>query len=260
MRQHLFLLRELVRRDFQSRYVGSLLGFMWAFLMPMWQLLLFSFVFATVMKVTLVGERTGNFAIFMFCGMLPWLAINEGVTRSATAILDNAPLVKKMSFPSEILVMAVVVGGLIHEGIAAVVFFGVLVFFGELSWNGLPHLLWVLPIQVALTLGLGLLLCCVQTLFRDTIQVLNMLMMGWFFFTPIVYPLSQVPEKAYKLLLWNPLTILVTAYRRALLSGEGEGVSLPMWSIVGTAAFAFLLLFLGLRLFRRLEPGFADEI
>ena len=258
MKQHLFLLRELVRRDFESRYVGSLLGFLWAFLVPLWQLLLYSFVFATVMKITVIGERTENFAVFMFCGMLPWLAIQEGVTRSATAITDNAQLVKKMSFPAEILVLAAVIGGLLHEAIAAAVFVIVLIITGEFAWWGLPHLLWILPLQVALTLALGLLLCCVQTFFRDTLQFLQLAMTGWFFFTPIVYPLSLVPEKVRVFLAWNPLTVLVSAYRRTLLAGEGSGVEpLPL---LGAGVLSLLLLVAGLRLFRRLKPEFADLI
>jgi len=258
MKQHLFLLRELVRRDFESRYVGSLLGFLWAFLVPLWQLLLYSFVFATVMKVSVVGERTENFAVFMFCGMLPWLALQEGVIRSATAITDNAQLVKKMSFPAEILVVAAVLGGLIQEVFAALVFAVVLMLTGEFSWWGLPGFLWILPLQVTLTLALGLFLCCVQTFFRDTLQFLQLAMTGWFFFTPIVYPLNLVPEKMRAVLAWNPLTVLVTAYRQALLAGEGGGVDLL--PLLGTAMMAILLFIVGLWCFQRLKPAFADLI
>ena len=258
MKQNLFLLRELVKRDFQSRYVGSLLGALWAFLVPLWQLLLFSFVFATVMKISLVGERTDNFAIFMFCGMLPWLAINESVTRSATAIFDNAPLVKKMSFPSEILVVAVVLSGLIHEAIAAAVFLVILALLGDLSTWGMLNLLWLLPLQVGLTVGLGLFVCCAQTLVRDTVQFMNMALMGWFFFTPIVYPISLVPERMRAVLEWNPLAVLVAGYRQALLAGDENHVNL--YPVLGTVVFVLLALVLGIKTFRRFEPIFADEI
>lgn len=258
MKQHLFLLRELVRRDFESRYVGSLLGFLWAFLVPLWQLLLYSFVFATVMRISVIGERTENFAVFMFCGMLPWLAIQEGVTRSATAITDNAQLVKKMSFPAEILVVASVIGGLLHEAIAAVVFVVLLAATGEFAWLGVAELLWILPLQVTLTLGLGLLVCCVQTFFRDTLQLLQLAMTGWFFFTPIVYPLGIVPEKIRVFLVWNPLSVLVSAYRQALLAGEGGGLEIN--PLIVATLLAILFLFVGLRLFQRLKPEFADLI
>ena len=118
-RHHLFLLKELVRRDFQGRYAGSALGLVWSFVQPLWMLLLFTFVFSTVMKIPLAGARTGSFAIFLFCGLLPWMALQEGVLRSSTAITDNSSLVKKLRFPAEILVLAVVLAALLHEAIAA---------------------------------------------------------------------------------------------------------------------------------------------
>src|SRR5512134_557450 len=95
-RMRLFLLSELVRRDFQARYAGSALGFLWSFAQPLWQLLLFTFVFAGILRVELAGERTDSFALFLFCGLLPFMAVSEGITRAATAITDNATLVKKL--------------------------------------------------------------------------------------------------------------------------------------------------------------------
>ncbi len=257
MLARLFLVRELVKRDFQSRYTGSLLGFLWAFVQPLWQLLLYTFVFSTVLQVSPIGgARTASFAIFLFCGLLPWIAINEGLRRATTAITDNADLVKKMSFPSEVLILVVVISGLIQEGIAASVFFVVLAATGSLGWQGLPLLLLAMPLQVALTLGLGFVMCSVHTIFRDTAQLLSLVMTGWFFLTPIVYPLARVPQPYRAWLEWNPLTTLVELYRTALLAGG------PAW-VEGTGRLAVIsvaLLALGLWLFRRLKPGFADEI
>lgn len=257
MKQHLFLLRELVRREFKGRYAGSVLGFFWSFVQPLYQLLLFSFVFATVMRVSPVGERTESFGVFLFCGLLPWVAIHEGVLRSATAITENANLVKKLTFPSELLVVAVCVAALFHEGIAASIFLIVLFVSGEFTWQGLSLLLLALPLQMALTLGLGLLLSSVHVFFRDTAQVLGMVFMGWFYLTPIVYPLKQVPEEFVGLIELNPLTALVSLYREAFLGGRE--VVFPAG--VGFLAFAAAIsLSLGLWLFRRLKPAFADEV
>src|SRR5436305_9892808 len=139
-RRHLFLLKQLVKRDFQGRYAGSLLGFVWSFVQPLWMLLLFTFVFSTVMQVRLVGAKTQHFSVFLFSGLLPWLAVQEGVLRSSTAITDNASLVKKLRFPAEILILAVVLAALLHEGIAALIFLLVVAGLGDLSWSGLPLL------------------------------------------------------------------------------------------------------------------------
>ncbi|HEY0513814.1 MAG TPA: ABC transporter permease [Thermoanaerobaculia bacterium] len=256
MRHHFFLLKELIRRDFQGRYAGSALGLVWSFVQPLWMLLLFTFVFSTVMKVPVVGARTGSFAVFLFCGLLPWIALQEGVMRSSTAITDNSSLVKKLRFPAEILVLAVVLAALLHEVIAAVIFVGVLAFLRELTWGGLPLLLLAVPLQIALTLGLGLLLSSVHVFFRDTAQVLGMVFTGWFYLTPIVYPAELVPARWRGWIELNPLTSLVGLYRQAFLGGRvalapGTGA---------LAAAAAVLLFAGFLLFRRLKSAFADEI
>ena len=256
MRQRLFLLRELVRRDFQARYAGSLLGFVWSFVQPLWMLLLFTFVFATVMKISLVGERTENFGIFLFCGLLPWTALHEGIQRSAVSITDNANVVKKLRFPSELLVLAVVLTALLHEVIAAAVFLLVLLVMGEIGWGGLPMLLLILPVQVALTLGLGLGLGALHVFFRDIGQILGLVLMGWFYFTPIVYPLNLVPDSLQPLIELNPLTALVGLYRQALLGTSPAWVD-GTWTLVAASA---VVLASGLWLFRRLKPGFVDEI
>lgn len=256
MRHHYFLLRELVKRDFQSRYAGSLLGFVWSVLQPLWLLLLFTFVFSTVMKVPPGATRTESFAAFLFCGLLPWMALQEGISRSSTAITDNSSLVKKLRFPAEILVLAVVVTALLFEAIACAVFLALLAVTGELNGRGLPVLLIAVPLQLALTLGLGLVLGSVHVFFRDTAQVLGMLFTGWFYLTPIVYPMAYVPEPLQVWVRLNPLTALVELYRQALL-GDRPALVPGTGALAVTAA---VLLCAGFWLFGRLKPAFADEI
>ncbi len=257
-RNHLFLIRELVRRDFQGRYAGSLLSFLWSFIQPLWLLLLFTFLFSTVMRIKLeqFGYPTTNFGVFLFAGLLPWMAIQEGVQRSSTAITDSAALVKKLRFPSEVLVVSIVLGALLHEVIAAGVFVVVLLVLGGLS---APHLLWLLlavPLQIALTLGLGLLLAPVHVFFRDTAQVLGMVLSGWFYLTPIVYPLGMVPERFRPWIEANPLTPLISLYRSAFLGRPFA----PGPAAIGLGVAAVALPAAGLWLFRRLKPSFVDEI
>jgi len=256
VRSHFFLLRELVRRDFQSRYAGSALGLAWSLVQPLWTLLLLTFVFSTVMKISPVGSRTGHFAIFLFCGLLPWMALQEGVLRASTSITDNSSLVKKLRFPSEILVLSVVLSALLHEAIAGVIFLGVLAALGELRWGGLPLLLLAVPLQIALTVGLGLLLGTLHVFFRDVAQVLGMILMGWFYLTPIVYPASLVPERFQAWIELNPLTALVGLYRQALLEGEVSWVP----GTVSLTLTAAVLLSAGLWIFASLKPAFVDEI
>jgi ABC-type polysaccharide/polyol phosphate export permease len=251
-----FLLRELVRRDFRGRYAGSLLGFAWSFVQPLWQLFLFSFVFSTVLKVSPVGERTDRFWVFLLAGLLPWLAIQEGVLRGATAVTDNANLVKKLRFPAEVLVLSAVIGALLHEAIAAAVFLAVLASLGELTPAGLPWLLVAVPLQLALTCGLALLLAGINVFFRDAAQILGMALTGWFYLTPIVFPEALVPARLQGFVVANPLTGLVRLYRAALIGGEPPGAV----ALTVVAVSAVVLLGAGLWVFRRLQPGFVDEI
>lgn len=254
--RHAFLLRELVKRDFAGRYAGSVLGFVWSLVQPLWLLILFSFVFATVMKVSPVGARTESFAVFLFAGLAPWMALHEGVLRGTTAITDNAQLVKKLSFPGEVLVLAVVLAALVHEAIALGIFLAILAFLGELSPSTLPLLALAVPLQVALTLGIGLLAASVHVFFRDTSQALGLLFNAWFYLTPIVYPISLVPERFRPWIELNPLTPLVELYRQALL---GPGLAPPPGTL-RLALVAVVALILGLAAFRRLKPAFVDEI
>jgi lipopolysaccharide transport system permease protein len=183
------------------------------------------------------------------------MAVHEGVLRSATTITDNANLVKKLRFPAEILVASVVLAALLHQAIASVIFVGSLVWLGEFSWRGLPALLVAAPLQVGLTLGLGLLVASAHVFFRDTAQVLGLVMNAWFYLTPIVYPLALVPERFQGLLEQNPLSGLVGLYRQAFLGGSGAvaaAAPLAVWTLV--------LLGAGWWLFRRLKPAFVDEI
>ncbi|MEM7048255.1 MAG: ABC transporter permease [Acidobacteriota bacterium] len=257
MARDLFLLKELVKRDFQGRYAGSVLGFLWSLLQPLWTLILFTFVFSTVMKISLVGERTESFAVFLFAGLLPWLAVHEGVLRSATAITDSADLVKKLRFPSQILVLAVVVAALLHQLIALGVFLVILAATGALSWVTLPLLIPAMALQTAIALGLGLLLAALHVFFRDIQQILGMVFNAWFYLTPIVYPLDLVPDSFVGFLHLNPLTPLVGLYRHALLGPPGW----PPWPpLIGLTVFAVLLLGLGGWVFRRLRGAFVDEI
>jgi len=256
MPRHLFLLKELVKRDFKGRYAGSVLGFVWSFVQPLWLLLLFSFVFATVMKIRLTGETTDNFGLFLFAGLLPWMAIQEGVMRGSSAITDNAELVKKLTFPSQVLVLAVVLAAVLHELIGLAVYIVVLAVMGQLSVATLPLLLVALPLQLALTLGLGLMLSATNVFFRDVVQVLGMVMNGWFYFTPIVYPLDLVPDRFVPWIELNPLTPLVELYRHSLLGG---GPALPAGSLV-LAVVSVVVLAAGWAVFRRLKATFVDEI
>lgn len=251
-----FVLRELVRRDLEARYAGSALGFAWSFILPLWQLALFTGVFSVILRVPLIGEGTKSFPVFLFAGLLPWIAFQEAVSRAVVAITENAALVKRLSFPAESLVLAVVLAALVHEGIAVGVFVVVLGFLGELAPAGLPWLLPALLCQFGLTLGIGLFVAAVQVFLRDTVQAVGLVLGAWFYLTPVVYPTALVPSWLRPWLELNPFTGVVGLYRAALFGSAPP--SLRMLGISLTCAL--LSLVVGARVFRAGKPRFPDEV
>lgn len=251
-----FLLRELLLRDLRSRYTGSAFGFVWAFLHPLWQLALFSLVFSVILRIPLVGERTESFAAFLFAGLLPWLAFQEGVSRGATAILDNGNLVKKMRFPSQVLVLSIVLSALVHAAIALALFSVLQALRGELAPAHLTWLLLGVAGQLGLTTGLALLVAALQVYLRDVAHVLGLVLSALFYVTPIVYPVGLVPESLRAWLAANPLTTVVALYRSFLISGQPPSAA----ALAGLAAAVALSLAAGFAVFRGLSAGFSDEL
>jgi lipopolysaccharide transport system permease protein len=251
-----FLLRELVVRDWRSRYAGSLLSFLWAFAQPAAQLVLFTFVFATVLRVPAAGRGAEDFAVFLFCGLLPWIGVNEGLQRSTVALTEGAYLVRKHRFPAQLLVVSTVFSSLLQQLAGAAIFVAYLA-----ATRGFDVTrLWLLPLllaaQALFTIGLGLLLAVGQVVLRDVAQVVGIALMVWFYATPIIFPAESVPARWGWLVSINPLATIVGGYRWMLLgasAGDVEGLA----ALLSATA---LLLAAGWWLFRRLRPTLADEL
>lgn len=251
-----FLLRELITRDLKARYAGSLFGFLWAFATPLWQLGLYSIVFSAILRLPLTGEATQSFPAFLFAGLLPWMAISEGVSRGTTAVVENANLVKKHAFPAELLVTSVALSALAHAGVALVVFTAFRAVVESVVWLQLPTLLLGVFLQAALTLGIGWTLAAVYVYLRDVHHGLGLVLSALFYLTPIVYPIALVPEPYRALVEASPLSTIVAAYRAFLLGSRPPGA----WQLLVLAVVAFGTFAAGLALFRRSAQNFADEL
>ncbi len=242
-------------RDLKARYVGSVFGPLWAILAPLLWVGIYTFVFSVVLKIPLSGEPAGvNFPEYLLAGFLPWLAIQEGLSRSATTLSDNAVMVKKTVFPKETLVATVVLSAVVNELIGLTLYSLYLVGRGHFSPRWAALAVPLLLLQVLGTYGVGCLLAGLQVFLRDTAQVvgLSLAMMG--FLTPIFYPIAIVPARFRWVVAANPLAHLVEAFRdvffRHLLPG---GASLGY-----LAFFAAAAAMLGSLLFAKAEPHFAD--
>src|SRR5579883_530163 len=251
------LLAQLVRRDFQQRFVGSAAGWLWGLIHPLVLLVSWTFVFQICLHQTLPpNEVTQNYSLFLFCGFLPWMLFQETVTRSASSLLENANLITKTVFPSEIVPISIFLSSLVgHLMVLALVIAVVGLYVGHFS-------LWMLSLPVYMLLvglfavGIGWIVASLQVYLRDTAQVLSVLLTFWFWLTPIFITEQQIPARIRFIVRFNPLAFLVNAYRERLLSYRIP--SLHEFAVI--TAYAITAFVIGGLFFRHLKRGFADVL
>ena len=246
-----------VQREIRTRYVTSALGIGWAVVRPLLLLLLYTFVFSIVLKVRFGGTTsTLDAAFYIFCGMVPWLTFADGVTRATTAVAEQAPLVKRMRFPSEILPVHQVIVALALESLGLVILLAALIVTGRApGWPLLSLAAIVIP-QFLFTAGIGWALGALSVLVPDTRQLVSFGLMVWMYATPIFYPLSQVPARLQWLFQFNPMAYLVQAYRGAVLEHQTPAF-VPFAIFCAVSVFVFIA---GYAIFHRLKYEFADVL
>lgn len=251
------LLLQMVRRDFSQRFIGSAAGWLWGLIQPLVMLASWTFVFQVCLKqAPPPGEVTTNYTLFLFCGYLPWLLFSESVMRSASSLTDQANLITKTVFPSEIIALSIFLSSLMSHLLAlslAVVAVGI--------WgNGVSPMTLLLPVYMLLlgmiAVGLGWIVSSLQVYLRDTAQILTVLMTLWFWFTPIFISEQQIPERVRFLVRWNPLAGIVRGYRERLLSIQPPSVQ----DLAVLAAWSIAIFVCGGLFFRHLKRGFADVL
>ncbi len=251
------LVLSFAKRELMSRYKGSVLGILWAVVTPVVTIAIFTFIFAG-----LFGARFGpagshwDYALYVFCGLLPWTMFQESVQQSATTIVAHANLVKRVVFPLETLPAAQTLSALGTElfGIIALLIAAALI-----QRQLHPTILW-LPVllvpQLLAAFGAAWLVASLGVFLRDIAQGIALLLMAWMFLTPIIYPESIVPERYRPFIEANPFTALVRSYRRIFLEGAA-----PDWSgLAYFTVFALLLFVFGYWWFARSRKNFADVI
>lgn len=251
------LLYQLIRRDFERRFVGSAGGWLWTVIHPFVLLISWTFVFHVCLDMTVPeGQGTQNYTLFLFCGYLPWMLFQDTVSRSTTSLLEAPNLITKTVFPSEMIPVSVFFSSLISHVLALGLGVAVVALWG----GGIgPGLLW-LPLYMLLLallgVGIGWVTAAFQVYLRDTAQAVLVVLTLWFWATPIFLTEAQVPERFRWILRLNPLTVFVSGYRDLMLS-----VDWPNWRDLGYATVLCLGIFLvGGLIFRQLKQGFADVL
>jgi lipopolysaccharide transport system permease protein len=250
------LIIQLVKRDFQQRYIGSAAGWLWGLIHPLVLLASYVFVFDfCLQQKPAPGSVTTNYPMLLFAGMLPWLLFSETVLRSSGCLVEQANLITKTVFPAEIVPVSIFLSSLINHALAVcLVIAGAAVFLHHTS-----PILVLLPFLMLLVglfaVGIGWVAAALQVYLRDTAQVLTVLLTLWFWSTPILLTEDKFRGWAVLLLRANPLTYIVRAYRETLL---GHGVSLL--DLGSTTVFAVAAFVGGGLIFRYMKRGFADVL
>lgn len=246
------LLRNLVNRDLRTRYKGSAMGFMWTFLNPLIQLGIYSVVFSFIMRI-----QVENYTGFLFVALLPWLYFATATTTANSLIIAHSSIIKKIYFPRLVLPLAASISGLINLGLGFLVAVPALMLCaGQPVTVTILFLPAILLLQGILVLGMVLLLSSLNVYFRDIEHLWGILLQGWMYLTPVLYPLSIVPAEYQFLFYLNPMTAITLLYREILY--EGKTPELALW--LQASAWALAIGAVGYIVFKKLSRRFAEEI
>ena len=251
------LISSLARREVAARYKGSVLGILWAVLTPVVTIATFTLIFAGIFGARFGVSGSGwEFALYLFCGVLPWTAFQEAVQLSSQKIISQANLVKRVVFPLEILPVAQSLASLANQLFGTI---ALLIATLIIQRTIHPTLLWlpvlILP-QLLLTFGASWLVASLGVFLRDIVQGIALVLMVWMYLTPIIYPESMVPEKFRPYINANPFTSLVRSYRNIML----EGVQPDWGGLAYFTGFALIVFVFGYWWFARTRKNFADVI
>src|SRR5215469_7027704 len=249
------LLFQLVRRDFEQRFIGSAIGWIWGVLQPLVLLLSWTYIFDWVLHVT-KPAGVKYYALYIFSGMLPWILFSDTVQRSASSLIEQANLITKTVFPSEIVPVSVFLSAVVSHVLAVILMVAAAAVFN----HQISPFLALLPIYVLLiglfSVGIGWFVSSLHVFLRDTAQIVTVILTFWFWLTPILISEDEIPERLRFLLVANPMFYGVRAYRDMLLMSRWPSLG-DTAVLAGSAVLVFLL---GGLFFRYMKRGFADVL
>jgi lipopolysaccharide transport system permease protein len=262
------LLINLTLKENRSKYKRSALGWAWSMVNPIGTMLIFTFVFRLILRIEPpVGNPSGlkNFPFFLIAGLLPWNFLSNGLTAANGSIVGNAGLIKKVYFSRAVLPASAILSWntnlLVELGVLSIALF----FVGQVVVTLLPVALVIIALQTFFVLGIGIGLSALNVYFRDIEHFLQILLLLWFYATPVIYPVNYVPQSAEiagfslpveSLYNLNPMVHFVQAYRAVFY--DLRVPSMPEFTrMIFAAALAMMI---GMLIFRKLEARFAEEL
>lgn len=251
------LLKTLTVHDFRSQYLGTILGFLWSIIKPLALIGVYALVFSSI--VTPVNNEQGesfNFGLFIFSGMLPWLAIQESLERGSTVFIDFSHLVKHHAIPLSLLPFHIVLSATVSEFIAILAFILVKLLTTHSITYHFIFILVLIPIQVCFCFGLTLIVTTVNVFLRDISHLTTTVLFIWFFTSPIVFPLENFPPYLQKMMWINPLTSLTEIYRDLVLVGRVPSIETVFLFI----SFSVLFLVIGYCVYQKTHKVIVDWV
>ncbi len=241
----------LVRKDLRGRYKGSVLGFLWTFINPLLQLMVFTLVFSVIMRA-----GYDQYYLFLFVALVPWMFFASSVQDGSTAILREKDMIKKIYFPREVMPIATVTSGFVNMLLTFIVIFIVLIISGKgLNPLALLCLPFVMIVEYILCLGIALIVASLTVYFRDLQYILGILTMAMQYMTPVMYGSEMVPDWALPIFKANPMTPITEMYRQILYYK-----SVPeMLSLLYVLAIGVVFIVIGFFCFNKLQKGFAEN-
>jgi ABC-2 type transport system permease protein len=246
------MIASLVRKDLRGRYKGSVLGFLWTFINPLLQLLVYSLVFSQIMRMGI-----DKFYLFLFVALVPWIFFASCVTAGAGVIHSEKNLVAKIHFPREVLPIYFTTSCFVNMLYCFIVVIAVVIFAG-VPFNLLAVLCLpvIMGVQYIMALGMCFLVSAITVYFRDLQHILGVLVMAWQFLTPVIYPLEMVPDELMPIFMLNPMTPVVVAYRDILYFGQVP----ELFTLLHALGFGIVVLIGGVFVFGRLKRRFAEVL
>ena len=256
LRHRLYLIKVLFWREFKTNYIQNRLGLTWVVLNPLFVVLLYTYVFSVVLSVRNPhGAGASSYAVFLLSGMVPYLALNETVQASAGCLSEKKSLLLKSIFPADVLPVVTALLSLVGETVTLLIVLSVAVYetHGDINalWLSIPFLMLF---RLLFSLGLAWWLSILTVFIPDLRQALGLAMSAWMFLTPILYPIETGPENFRAIQDFNPLHIIVNAYRSVILHGAW-----PDMNVLAAWGGLFILLNVsGYWLFKKLLPRAKD--
>lgn len=246
------MIASLIKRDLRGRYKGSVLGFAWTFLNPLFQLVVYTLVFSTIMRAGIE-----DYYLFLFVALIPWIFFSSSISAGATCIVAQKEMIKKIYFPREILPIAHVACQFVNMLFSFVIIFAVLIFTGKgVNGQALLFLPIVMIAEFLLALSITMIISAVTVFLRDLEHILAIVVMAWQFLTPVMYSVDMVPENLRSIFNLNPMTPIIVAYRDIFYYKQ-----VPHLLTLGMGVgFSIILLIVGWLIFGQMQKHFAEEL